>query len=74
MDEPMSVFNPPNPYPSTALHEKSFRKDIAGWVDREIELGQDASIQDALHRIMRLTKGKCSPQTIIDKAKARGLE
>lgn len=63
-----------NPFPDTNLWEKSYRKDVEDWVDREIEIGQDDSIKDALHRIMRLTKGKCNPQTIIDSCKRRGLE
>lgn len=63
-----------NPFPATNLWEKTYRKDVEDWVDRQYELCQYPTIKEAMHHIMRLRKGCMSPQFIIDIGKRRGLE
>lgn len=70
----MTIHPDGNPFPDTDLWEKSYRKDVEDWVDRQYELCQYTTIEEAMHHIMRLRKGCMSPQFIIDIGKRRGLE
>lgn len=61
-----------NPYPDVCLWDKNYRDEWEKWLDKQFDLVQYDDLQDAMHSIMRMTKGtKVSPQAIIDVWKRR---